>query len=64
MTANSYNDIGATQNSLGNFDAALDSIQHALDIRLKLFGEDHPRTADSYLILSTLHFHSETSTPL
>ena len=40
------------QHSLGNFNAALASKQHALDIRLKLFGEDHPCTADSYLSLS------------
>ena len=50
-----YADLGATQHSLGNFNAALDSEQHALDIRLKLFGEDHPCTADSYLSLSMTH---------
>ena len=36
--------------------AALDSLQQALDICLKLFGEDHARTADSYHGISvTLH---------
>ena len=40
--------LGITQHSLGNFDAALNSKQHALDIRLTLFGEGHTSTADSY----------------
>ena len=56
MTADSYYSLGATQRSLGNLDAALDSKQHALDIDLKLFGEDHACTADSYLSLSTTQF--------
>ena len=43
-----YADLGATQHSLGYFNAALDSEQHALDIRLKLFGEEHAVTANSY----------------
>jgi len=32
----------------GEFSSALQSKQRALDIRLKLFGEEHPSTADSY----------------
>ena len=56
MTTDSYYSLGATQRLLGNFDAALDSKQHALDIHLKLFGEDHACTADSYLSLSTTQF--------
>ena len=55
-TAYSYYSLGITQHSLGNFDAALDSKQHALDIGLKQFGEDHAFTADSYLSLSTTQF--------
>ena len=42
-----------TQYLLGNFNAALDSEQHALDIRLKLFGEKHAHTARSYNIPGT-----------
>ena len=53
MTADSYYSLGATQRSLGNLDAALDSKQHALNIRLKLFGEEHANTADSYHNLGT-----------
>ena len=36
------------QHSLGYLNAALDSHRHALDIRLKPFGEEHVSTADSY----------------
>ena len=45
------NNLGITQHSLGNFNAALDSYEHALDIRLKLFGEEHEVTAKSYFSL-------------
>ena len=48
-----YEELGTTQHSLGNFNAALDSRQHVLDIRLKLFGEEHPSTANSYHNLGT-----------
>ena len=40
--------VGVTQHSLGNYTAALESNKRALDIRIKLFGEEHPKTADSY----------------
>ena len=46
-----YEVLGTTQHSLGNFNAALDSIQHATDIRIKLFGEQHAVTANSYVTL-------------
>ena len=48
-----YEVLGNTQHSSGNFNAALDSKQHALDIRLKLFGEEHASTANSYHNLGT-----------
>ena len=41
---------------LGNFNAALDSHQHAFDIRLKLFGGDHVCTAHIFLSLITTQF--------
>ena len=41
--------------SLGDFKAALESNKHALEIRLKLFGEDHASTADSYHVLGVTH---------
>ena len=31
-----------------DYSAALQSLQHALAIRIKLFGEDHESTTDSY----------------
>ena len=37
-----------TQHSLGDYTSAADSAKHALAIRLKLFGEEHPEIADSY----------------
>ena len=36
---------------MGDFKAALQSKQRGLDIRIKLFGEQHRRTADSYYSL-------------
>ena len=46
-----YKDLSITQHSSGDFNAALDSKQHALNICLKLFGEEHKDTADSYYSL-------------
>ena len=40
--------IGVTQHSLGDYKPALASQQRALNICLKLFGEEHASTADSY----------------
>jgi len=33
---------------LRDYTAALESAKHALEIRIKLFGEGHPKTAVSY----------------
>ena len=43
--------LGITQHKLGDFTSALQSHQHALDIRVKLFGEKHSVTAQSYYSL-------------
>ena len=40
--------LGVTHHSLADFKAALDSNKHALEIRLKLFGEEHASTSNSY----------------
>ena len=48
LSALSYYSIGVTQHSLGDYKSALASQQRALNIRLKLFGEEHASTADSY----------------
>ena len=44
----SYLSLGVTQHSLGDFVSALQSAQRELDVRIKVFGEDHESTADSY----------------
>ena len=43
-----YEVLGYNQHSTGDFEAARDSKQHTLDVRLKLFGEEHVSTANSY----------------
>ena len=40
--------LGTTQYQLGDYTSALQSHQHALDVRRKLFGEEHAATADSF----------------
>ena len=42
---------GLTQHELGDFKTALRSHKRSLDIRIKLFGEEHQSTADSYYSL-------------
>ena len=46
--ANSYYNLDVTQYSLGDFNAAIDSKLHSLDIRLKLFGVENADIAYSY----------------
>ncbi|KAL9973819.1 hypothetical protein ACROYT_G020322 [Oculina patagonica] len=41
-------DLGVIQHNRGNYSEALESKKRALDIRQKLFGEEHSQTADSY----------------
>jgi len=54
-----------TQHFLSDFTAALVSAKRALDIRIKLFGEEHPKTADSYHSVGvTQHFLSDYTTAL
>ena len=36
---------------MGDFKAAVQSKQHALETRIKLFGEEHQSTADCYYLL-------------
>ena len=49
-SAEGYDIIGDTQCEMGDYESAVESYQHALhdQIRLKLFGEDHAGTANSY----------------
>ena len=46
--ANNYSDLGDIQCRKGDFTGAVTSHTRALDMRIKLFGEKHPKTADSY----------------
>ena len=46
--AQNYLDLGRIQYRRGNYTEALSSFKLALDIRIALFGKEHPRTADSY----------------
>ena len=46
--AQNYWDQGNIQRRRGNHTEAITSFTRALDMRLQLFGEDHPKTADSY----------------
>ena len=50
-TANSYRDLGVTQDQMQDYKAFLQSGQRALTIRIKLCGEEHESTADSYTSL-------------
>jgi len=50
-TADSTHSLGNTQHELADFSSALQSAQRALDIRRKLFGEEHSSTADGYYLL-------------
>ena len=57
--------LGATQHAHGDFSSALQSKQRALDIRLKLLGEEHSSTAESYHTLgATQHAQGNFSSSL
>ena len=47
--AQTYMDRGNIQRGKGNDTEAITSFSCALDMRIKLFGEEHSKTADSYL---------------
>ena len=53
-TADSYRQLGITQQKMHDYTSALQSHQRALDIRIKLFGEDHESTADSHSQLGVI----------
>ena len=54
--AHSYHSLGETQYSLGDFTSALHSAKRALQVRIKVFGEDHASTADSYHLLEKTQY--------
>ena len=54
-TAQSYYNIGVAQHEMKDYKSALASHQHALQIRLRLFGENHADTARSYHEIRITH---------
>jgi len=48
VLAQNYYDLGDIQYRRGTYTEAIKSHTSALDMRIKLFGEDHPKTAESF----------------
>ena len=59
--AKSYHSVGVTQHSLGNYISTLKSKKRAYDIKMKVFGEEHLQTADSYIPKGLHNIHWETT---
>ena len=59
--AESYHSVGVTQHSLGNYISTLKSKKRAYDIKMKVFGEEHLQTADSYIQKGLHNIHLETT---
>ena len=59
--AESCHSVRATQHSLGNYISTLKSKKRAYDIRMKVFGEEHLQTADSYHSKGLHNIHWETT---
>ena len=47
-TASSYNSVGCTYKTLGNYKEALNYKTKSLEIRRRILGEDHANTVSSY----------------
>ena len=61
----SYSDHAYIQWKMNNYSEALKAEQHALDIRLKMFGQEHSKTADSYYLLgATQHAQGDFASAL
>ena len=53
----SYYSIGATQYNMNHYDSALKSHQQALNIKLKIHGDEHTDiAADSYYSIGLTHY--------
>ena len=57
-----YQDLGQLHYSKGNYSAALQSQQLALDLALAVFGEEDPATATCYYLVGWAHFQLEDYT--
>jgi len=63
--AKNYFDLGNIQYRKGNYTEATTSFTRSLNIRIKLFGEEHSETADSYHLLgATQHCLSDYTAAL
>ena len=63
--AQNYMELGYIQRQQGNDPEAITSFTNALDMRIKLFGEEHSQTADSYhLVGVTQHSLSDYTAAL
>ncbi|KAL9973817.1 hypothetical protein ACROYT_G020320 [Oculina patagonica] len=54
--AQNYCDLGLIQHKRDNYSEALESHKCALDIRRKVFSEQHPQTADSYHSVGVIQY--------
>jgi hypothetical protein len=54
MSAESYHSIAGCQYEMQDYNSALESCQQALDIRLKLFGQESEDTSDSYHLMELI----------
>ena len=51
-----YNNIGTVYSSLGDYDKALEYLNHALNIWQSTLGEDHPDVAQCYNNIGVAYF--------
>ena len=58
----SYHSLAVTRFQLGDYTFSLQSSQPTLDVRRKLFGEEHERTADSYYSLGITQYQLDDYT--
>lgn len=50
-----YSNLGNINADAGNFDAALNYVQRAIDMQVKILSQDHRDTINSYIILSNIY---------
>jgi tetratricopeptide (TPR) repeat protein len=55
-TANTYERLGTAYESMGNDHRALECYYKVLDIRMKIFGPNHIRTADAYNNIANVYY--------
>ena len=53
--AKSYNNIGLVYETQGKYEEALEYYQKSLDIRIRVFGSDHPDVAASFIHIGAVY---------